>query len=560
MNEIHFREKIIKLYRQKKSKEAIELLDKTINNNKNLEEAFFLKGIVLSQNKNYTEAIKLFLKSLTFNKENFETNFAIAGCFQELRNFTKAIEHYQYCLKINPNKNQPYHFLGVCFKNIGDYQKALSYLKHSNKIYINADSLTALGNTHKEMGNFLEAKKSFQQALDINDNFIRAKISLINIQIHLNEYDEAEKNIYNLLSNKNLNQNIKNRGNNLLGILKMSLGDYKLAVDIFESVLKIDQENIETKFNLALAYLFLKNYERGWSLHESRINLPINTMGLVRQTFQNLNKPKWDPSKPKKNLLIWGEAGIGDQILYSQFIEVIKINFQNTTLAVTDKLIPFFKNIYPSIHVIDYKKINEFHNWDYHLPMGSLGYYFQKDIKENTFNNKIDYNVNVLNLPKKLKKLRVGLSWKSKNNLIGNKKSIDLNQLKNLFLIQDLEFINLQYSNEDIEIKNLENQLDKDIFVHHKNDNFNNINGVAEIIDSCDLVLSVSNTNAHIAGKLGKKTLLLLPYSDGKLWYWGNHEDREIFWYPSVIPFRQTRSNDWSTCLSNVEEEIKYIL
>lgn len=560
MNEIHFREKIIKLYRQKKSKEAIELLDKTINNNKDLEEAFFLKGIVLSQNKNYTEAIKLFLKSLTFNKENFETNFAIAGCFQELRNFIKAIEHYQYCLKINPNKNQPYHFLGVCFKNIGDYQRALSYFKQSNKLHINADSLTALGNTHREMGNFLEAKKSFQQALGINDNFIRAKISLINIQIDLNEYDEAEENINSLISNKDLKQNIKNRGNNLLGILKMSLGYYNLALDIFESVLKIDQENIEAKFNLALLYLLLKNYEKGWALHEARIKLPINTMGLLRQTFQNLTKPKWDPSKPKENLLIWGEAGIGDQILYSQFIEVIKADFQNTTLAVTDKLIPFFKNIYPSIRVIDYKKINEYYNWDYHLPMGSLGLYFQKDIGESTFANKVNYKINQLVLPKKMKKLRIGLSWKSKNNLIGDKKSIDLNQLKNLFLIKDLEFINLQYSNEDIEIKNLESHLNQEVFIYHENDNFNNINGVAEIIDSCDLVITVSNTNAHIAGKLGIKTFLILPYSDGKLWYWGNHEDQKILWYPSVIPFRQTRRNDWSTCIKNVEEEIKNIL
>ena len=274
------------------------------------------------------------------------------------------------------------------------------------------------------MGKFLDAKKHFQKALELNNTFTRAKISLINIEIHLNEYDEAEKNIKNLISDKNSNKNFKNRGNILLGILKMSLGHYKIAADIFESVLKVDHENIEAKFNLALAYLFLKNYERGWALHESRINLPINNMGLVRQTFQNLNKPKWDPSKPKKNLLIWGEAGIGDQILYSQFIEVIKTDFQNTSLAVTEKLIPFFQNIYPLIQIIDYKKINEFHDWDYHLPMGSLGHYFQKNIRENTFANKVNYKINVLDLPKKMKKLRIGLSWKSKNNLIGNKNQL----------------------------------------------------------------------------------------------------------------------------------------
>jgi tetratricopeptide (TPR) repeat protein len=500
------------------------------------------------------------LKSLSINKENFETNFAIAGCFQELGNFTKAIEHYQYCTRINPNKSQPFHFLGVCFKNIGNYQEALYHLNKSNKIYLNASSLTSIGNTYLEMGNFLEAKKYFKKAIVIDDTFVRAKISLINVEVHLQQNDDAEKNINDLIKDKNSNQNFKNRATILLGILRMSSGNYNFAVDIFESVLKTDRDNIEAKFNLSLAYLFLKNFEIGWALHESRINMPIKNMALTRQTFKNLSKPKWDPSKPKRNILIWGEAGIGDQILYSQFLEIIKINFDNIILAVTEKLIPFFQNIYPSLKIIDYKKINEFHNWDYHLPLGSLGIYFQKDIQKNTFKNKVDYKTNHLSLPEKLMKLRVGLSWKSKNNLIGDKKSIDLIQLKNLFSFHDIEFVNLQYSNEEEEITILENLLGKKIFLHHNNDNYNNISGVAEIIDSCDLVVTVSNTNAHIAGKLGVKTFLLLPHSDGKLWYWGTQNDKEILWYPSVTPFRQADNSNWSSCIDDVVNEIKYML
>lgn len=560
MNGNLLKNKVIELYRQKKTSEAIKLIDNAISNHKNVDEAYFLKGIVLSQTKNYTEAIKLFLKSLSINKENFETNFAIAGCFQELGNFTKAIEHYKYCTRINPNKSQPFHFLGVCFKNIGNYQEALNHLNKSNKIYLNASSLTSIGNTYLEMGNFLEAKKYFKKAIAIDDTFVRAKISLINVEVHLQQNDDAEKNINDLIKDKNSNQNFKNRARILLGILRMSSGNYKFAVDIFESVLKTDRDNIEAKFNLSLAYLFLKNFEIGWALHESRINMPIKNMALTRQTFKNLSKPKWDPSKPKRNILIWGEAGIGDQILYSQFLEIIKINFDNIILAVTEKLIPFFQNIYPSLKIIDYKKINEFHNWDYHLPMGSLGIYFQKDIQKNTFKNKVNYKTNHLCLPEKLMKLRVGLSWKSKNNLIGDKKSIDLIQLKNLFSFHDIEFVNLQYSNEEEEITILENLLGKKIFLHHNNDNYNNISGVAEIIDSCDLVVTVSNTNAHIAGKLGVKTFLLLPHSDGKLWYWGAQNDKDILWYPSVTPFRQADNSNWSSCIDDVVNEIKYML
>ena len=38
----------------------------------------------------------------------------------------------------------------------------------------------------------------------------------------------------------------------------------------------------------------------------------------------------------------------------------------------------------------------------------------------------------------------------------------------------------------------------------------------------------------HIAGKLGVKTFLLLPFNDDKLWYWGLNTDNNIIWYPQL--------------------------
>ena len=51
-------------------------------------------------------------------------------------------------------------------------------------------------------------------------------------------------------------------------------------------------------------------------------------------------------------------------------------------------------------------------------------------------------------------------------------------------------------------------------------DNFNDIDGLASLIDACDCVVSVSNTTVHIAGAIGKETYLMLPQGEGRLWYW----------------------------------------
>ena len=52
-------------------------------------------------------------------------------------------------------------------------------------------------------------------------------------------------------------------------------------------------------------------------------------------------------------------------------------------------------------------------------------------------------------------------------------------------------------------------------------DNFNDIEGITSLIDAL-ITITVSNTNAHIAGALGKKTLLLLPKGKGRPWYWSS--------------------------------------
>ena len=106
----------------------------------------------------------------------------------------------------------------------------------------------------------------------------------------------------------------------------------------------------------------------------------------------------------------------------------------------------------------------------------------------------------------------------------------------------------------------MEKKLSKKIFTNHEIDCFNDINGVASLINSCDLVITISNSNAHIAGKLGIKTFLLLPYSDGKLWYWGTNDDKQIPWYPSITPIRCNDQNNWKQSITNLRKELEKLL
>ena len=87
-------------------------------------------------------------------------------------------------------------------------------------------------------------------------------------------------------------------------------------------------------------------------------------------------------------------------------------------------------------------------------------------------------------------------------------------------------------------------------------DNFNDINALTTLIDICDFVITVSNTNAHISGALGKKTFLLLPKGKGKLWYWSS-ENNKSNWYPSIEVIEQSVIGSWESVIHNLTETLK---
>ena len=550
-------EEIYKLVRSNKFEQAEKLTLTHLKKNLDDSEYNFIYGIILVQKKDFLNALKHFKTSADKENSNYDSNYNCGNCLQILLRFEEAIEYYLRCISDSNNRYEPYLQIGRCYKQVKDYEKSIISLKKANEINNNVENLIVLGNVYREIGNFTEAKKQFETCLSLEKDNKLAYLSLINIEIDEGKLNSAQKKLLGFLKNTEINKKNIELAKLQLGNVYKSIGDFGNAIKINKEILNKNSDNYDAAYNLSICYLFTKNFEEAWVFHEKRFY--SSSFALLKQNHRNMSKSQWDPTRPKKNVLFWGEQGLGEQILYSQFIELIKDEFDNITLALNEKLIPFFKKIYPNLNYIDYKKISEFNDYDFHIPMGSLGLYFQKYVRKESFQNIKEYN-EIENLPKKTKKIRCGISWSSTNRLTKHKKSIDLKKLGKIFNIEGIEFVNLQYTNKKNEIADIESSLKRKIFIDHRVDCFNDIDGVASLINTCDFIISVSNTNVHIAGKLGKKVLLLLPYSDGKLWYWGLNDDKEIIWYPSIHPIRQKKENDWDSCLLSLEKEIEKFL
>jgi hypothetical protein len=71
----------------------------------------------------------------------------------------------------------------------------------------------------------------------------------------------------------------------------------------------------------------------------------------------------------------------------------------------------------------------------------------------------------------------------------------------------------------------------------------------AAAIEALDLVITIDTSIAHLAGALGKRAFVMLPFDGYFLWLTGREDTP---WYPGMRLFRQTEPGNWSSVVSAV--------
>jgi len=151
-----------------------------------------------------------------------------------------------------------------------------------------------------------------------------------------------------------------------------------------------------------------------------------------------------------------------------------------------------------------------------------------------------------------------GIAWRSSNRMLGRQRTIDLVDLSPLWLIPDLDFINLQYGDVQDEIALVKEQFGREIRVIPEVDVFSDIDGLLALIDMCDIVFTIDNVTAHLAGAVGKKSIVLVPLGSGRYWYWGG--ESPSLWYPSLNLVYQHQVGDWTKAIGEAAFLAKQII
>ena len=470
--------------------------------------------------KNYSKADLIY--NYLIKEENISDQILYSYC-DNLIKFKKEKEAIVF-LKKQELKNKKDHqiqiLIGLAYFKQKEFALAKTFFSKAISLNIdNEESYTMLGDCHEKLGNLSEAKKYYDKSLEINPN----NSSTIN--------NIAAWNFFN--------------------------GNADEALKLFNLSVTKNKYNHDTKYYLSQCQLSQSNYLEGWLNFEYRwLSNGFNSSKL------NSNLPKFKFNTGKKNLLIWGEQGLGDQVLFIRFLEDIMFHVDNLFLKIDNRLQPIISRSYPKIKYFN-KNIDV--NLDSQLALGDLGSFFLKDnsyfsSRNNTYLTSDSKITNDLKNSLKTKdKLVCGLSWTSTNEEIGTNKSITLETLKPILSLNNITFVDLQYNNT---------QKEREIFYHENGikiiklnhiDSLNDINSVTSLIDVCDFVVTISNSNAHIAGALGKKSFLLLPKGKGKLWYWNSIGNKSI-WYKSIQIINQKNTGSWEDPIKELSKIIREML
>lgn len=302
-----------------------------------------------------------------------------------------------------------------------------------------------------------------------------------------------------------------------LGQLYSGLRCWEEAVSAYREA-RTFQSTPDLELSLARALLALGQYEEGFRLFESRVDVPdfptrrLQAPGIAEWRGENLEG---------RSILVWMEQGLGDQIQFARYLPLLR-QAARIGVACHSALVPLFSPLADEIFARDRPfTAKGYHHWvlSMSLPhrLGSsidtlppAPYLATPEAYREKWRGKVPE--------------RVGVVWQAnRNNPDGALRSLPspdlLDPIRRATTVVDLQAPRGDFAD------------------------------LAVILEQLDLLISVDTAPAHLAGALGLPAwVLLAPVSD---WRWGEGETTP--WYPSLRLFR----GGWEAMIARAAAELE---
>jgi tetratricopeptide (TPR) repeat protein len=393
-----------------------------------------------------------------------------------------------------------------------------------------------------------DAEVAIKACIELGDNDLATYQLLATCYTESNQLDLAQ-NLLEELFNQTGN-------NGLLVDIAMNLhrmGEYQQSKDVYDILLTHEPDNEKALYNRTILALSMGARGDIWQDYKLR------HQQKGASTIPTVIAPIWQSEDlTDKHILVWGEQGVADQVIFSRCFADIATDAAQVTVICQQRLLTLMQNTYPTInfYVLDDDNIDPLiaAHFDYQVFAGDLPQHYLFSNQQNAM------SAHPMTCPKNFNEelknrlhdgAKIGVSWfggdfNADNN---NRWSLPTEALNALIYDSDATWYSLQYG----DYKKQKQQLVKQNLFIHDVIGFGaagDFSPYAALIQQMDLVIAVDNAAAIFAAALGKEVWILHPADP--FWVWGVHTQQS--WYANTRHFVKAWNMDWHTF---IEEQVK---
>ena len=305
-----------------------------------------------------------------------------------------------------------------------------------------------------------------------------------------------------------------------------------------------------------------RDFAAGWPDYESRWGVERfieGSRGLIPRAMVPLLKAAPTAADlAVRRVLLVGEQGIGDQLMFASMIPDLTRIAAGVTCVCEPRLLRLLSASFPDVAFLDPGAGVDSDAIDVLLAMGSLGCAFRRGAELFPGAAYARPRRQVLEawdarLGPRNGRLRVGLSWRGGVAATRrSSRSVDLAAFQPILDLPDCQFVSLQYGDVQAEIDAVNAGRGNPVgsFPPAEQNDFEDI---AALVANLDMVVSVQTAAVHVCGAVGTPCLALIP--DNPEWRY-MRQGADMPWYGSVRLIRQAAPGEWSSVIATAAQGV----
>lgn len=480
--------------------------------------------------------------------------YQLGTSFIHSSDFHKAIYYLSKVITLNPQSSIAHNNLGVALEQTGEYNFARDHFESAVSLDRgNADAYVNLGNAYQRAGDYTKAIDCYESAL----NIAPSEMAFLGLGNTFREMFEPDKAVHCYEKAIELSPGLIEAYNGI-GLVLHENGELDKSARIYQETLDLPGDNTGTRWNYALLKLFCGDFKQGWKGYEYGRLLS----NPIRHTLVDSNN-EWsgDQSLTDRSILVYAEQGVGDEIMFASCIPELKQLTDNIHIICDKRLADIYRRSFSptAVHELsDLQSVRQCiidYDIDFSIPSGSLPRFFRNDISNFRQGRQYLYADQEKSGYWRQRyddigyKPKIGISWfGGRDRYVNARRSTNLNDWAGLLSSLDATVINLQYGPCETAITQIFN--DHNISIHDWDDSdpLLDLDDFFAKVQTLDLVITIDNSTAHVAGSLGIPTVLLLPEAPD--WRWQSQGNTSP-WYPSLHLLRKPANTSWAAFISN---------